>query len=75
MEKTTLITAMKTAVSVTGNRNCIRGTATSARPKPVNPLTTEAIKMISDRARMFPAVIMLFVVQCHLPELGIEFLY
>jgi hypothetical protein len=51
---------MKTAVSVTGIKNCIRGTATSARPNPVNPLTTDAMKMISDSATIFHAVIILF---------------
>ena len=41
---------MNTAVSVTGRKNCTSGTATRARPNPVNPLTTLAKKMIPDMA-------------------------
>lgn len=62
IEKIMLIMAMKTAVSVTGMINWISGTATRARPKPVNPLITEATKIISDRAMILPAVTILLLV-------------
>jgi hypothetical protein len=62
MEKMKLMKAMNTAVSVTGRKNWISGTATSARPKPVNPLIMDARKMISDKAIILVALITLFAV-------------
>lgn len=60
---------MNTAVSVTGRKNCTSGTATRARPNPVNPLTTLAKKMIPDMASIVGTVTTLLLIDSHFPEL------
>jgi len=60
---------MNTAVSATGIKNWTRGTATKARPNPVNPLTTLAKKMMPDMANNVGTVITLLLINCDFPEL------
>jgi len=66
---------MNTAVSVTGIKNCISGTATRARPNPVNPLTTLAKKMMTDMANTVGTVITLLLIYCYFPELSCKLFY
>jgi hypothetical protein len=74
-EKQIFTRAIKTAVSETGRKNCISGTATSASPNPVNPRTREAMKIINESAIISFAGSMSFGIELNSPEFFSEFLY